>query len=348
MSTGSSWAARLVVIAGLLAIAGMGVFLDLRAPERPTSPTVAPAASRRSPAAVPESRSPALAANPTPDRRMRPLPPPLPASAWQPLPPESMPLAAAYPVLKSRADRGEAPAACRLAVELGFCREQGRVRPRPAPLASERNDRGEPPPARVLRPAAHCAGVADDWFSDQHALVRQAALAGNLAAIEEYASGRSLLMDMHGTADWLEQYREEAPALADAAVQAGSLSLLWELHVAYDERPMVEASLLERAMGQGGDPERLAQTEHLLRWVLPHWRPTGSYGSSDAALVRQAEQRFATWFGGNRQRLTFGGFRLSDPWTKQLPFNTLCTTGYIADPLEAPPIDWTWPAEPKP
>lgn len=341
-----------LVLALLLFLAGVVAFMA-----RVSKPDDAPASPKDAPVSVPEAprdelesfrdepapatQSPVV--RDPPARAMRPLPPTLPAAEWHPLPSEALPLSAVLPELKVRADRGDASAACRLAAELGFCRRTRLERPVPAPLPHERDARGNPPGPRFLRPEAHCAGVPEDELMAHHAYTRQAALAGNIAAIEEYVSGRSLFMDLHANAQWLETYRAEAPRLVESAVQAGSIAMLWELAMVHDDRPRIEGSLLARAIGETNDPERRRQLRHLLSLALSESqarRIAVSPEESASPQARQAQQRFADWFGGKRQGLNFGGFRQLEPWVSQPSVNETCTSRFINDPLAMPAIDW--------
>ena len=280
---------------------------------------------------------------------------PLSRDQWQALPPNELPLAGAYAVLKSRADRGDAPAACRLAAELAHCRNV--IHERDVGPTSYQASGGADSPdkiaARKVR-LAHCSGVDRAWLADEAGYTRQAALAGNLAAMEAYVSGWFFSSDVYASSVYLEDYRREAPRLAEAALRAGSFGILVEYESAFGI--LAGQNLFSRALGDSWDPEKRRQIALLIDETRPGTKGAGyrknalvrSDGTSDEkknlALLRQAAERFETWFQGRKSDFTVGGFgHYPFDGSKVRDFNALCTGTYLDRPLEAPPIDWSMP-----
>ncbi|MBK8287001.1 MAG: hypothetical protein IPK97_20235 [Ahniella sp.] len=280
---------------------------------------------------------------------------PLSRDQWQALPPNELPLAGAYAVLKSRADRGDAPAACRLAAELGHCRNVIHERD-VGPSRYQASGGAESPDKMSARKArlAHCSGVDKAWLADEAGYTRQAALAGNLAAMEAYVSGWFFGSDVYASSVYLEDYRREAPRLAEAALQAGSFGILVEYESAFGI--LAGQNLFSRALGDSWDPEKHRQIALLIAETRPGTKGAGyrknalvrSDGTSDEkeneALLRQAAERFEMWFQGRKSDFTLGGFgRYPFDGSKVHDFNARCTETYVDRPLEAPPIDWSMP-----
>lgn len=284
--------------------------------------------------------------------------PPSPPGSWQSLPPVTMPLAATWSILRARADHGDAPAACRLAADLNWCRyARGHRDEILAGSDPSRRFRSTPIDSAKDRKASldFCAGVDAAWFGEQAGLTRQAALAGNLAAIEEYIRGDVLLADLRAGSFHFEDFVREAPKLADAAIQSGSLTAVHVLQTASEFGP--EFNLLGRAMGDSFDPLRACQLSLIYVRVAAHRRPDAptdparicrdTFGEVDAAtasaLERQARDRFDTWFRGMRQPFDFGGFGVHGRRSDGKDANTICAGMYIDDPLHLPEIDWGMP-----
>jgi len=279
---------------------------------------------------------------------------PAPRDTWAPLPPVTMPLAATWPILKARADRGDAPAACRLAVELGRCRHVLRHRTRilqgddPALSPNARSAMTE---ADWQSRVAHCAGVDARWLPEQIAYTRQAALAGNLVAIEAYVNASVFLADMHAGTHYYEDYAREAPRLVEAAIQAGSLPAVLALESASDEE--AGNTFLSRAIGDSWDPVRACGLDLLFRKILDHPRMQASQSGGDChlgdqastadelkRLDEQAQERFETWFRGRKRPFSYGGFGMYGERDDGRHANDLCENDYIGDPMLAPSIEW--------
>jgi len=291
-----------------------------------------------------------------PDRAFRRDIPAAPATTWQPLPPVSMPLAASWSLLKARADKGDAPAACRLAMELQRCRHVTHNRELilagkdPAASMRRRSAAPETPASRQAR-VAHCAGVDPRWFAEQIGLTRQAALAGNLPAIESYVGAMALSLDPYAASFYLEDYAREAPRLAQAAIQAGSMPMVFEMQVSLGE--MAGDTMLSRAMGEIHDADRARAMSLVLNRAKapqPSARaPTPAMGPAaqtdadpnfERRLTDWASDRFRDWFGGQQRQFDFGGFGMHGERRDGQDPNATCSGNYIGDPMNAPAIDW--------
>lgn len=351
-------AMKRLVIAGLLCSVLVGAallfFLAPRSLEAPAAPK-ARALDASTPVAVRASvPTPPIAMSPLANNLRRDVSP-SPRESWQPLPPATMPLAATFANLKARADRGEAPAACRIAADLNWCRYAAGHRE--AILAG--TDESMRPRSGVALDARErqalldfCAGVDPAWYAEQVGLTRQAALAGNLVAIEEYIRGDMLLADLHAGSFHFDDYVREAPQLADAAIQSGSLTAVHLLQSASEFGPSF--NLLGRALGDPFDPDRACRLSLLYVLVSDHQRvdrPVGArricsksrQGLDEAtarALEAEARDRFATWFQGRRRTFDLGGFGVYGRRWNGPDANALCTQDYIGDPMKAPAIDW--------
>lgn len=178
----------------------------------------------------------------------------------RPLPPLDMPLGAVIEDLKRRADRGEAGAACRLAAEWTHCAKlesqlegseaalrnqerialrlaagEGAARMRVSAEAIERGiDFAQSRVDRSKRELAHCDGVPAARPDEITRYWRQAALAGHLPSMRNYAVGngfrRNEILD---NLPALAVYRQEAERIARQAVDRGDLRAAIALAGAY-------------------------------------------------------------------------------------------------------------------
>lgn len=267
-----------------------------------------------------------------------------PRQTWQPLPPNNMPLRASFALLKARADQGDARAACRLSVNLGQCAAF-----RPAMVA------GAAPPAKVKAIVEHCTGMSDAELDLEHKYLRQAALAGNLRAIESYASGRLIQKDLAGRAADLEAYRREAPKLFEVAAQHGSADAVSRLAYAYgamrrdnlslkvlnlpfDNDRAVDLNMLHQlvSLPPRGDPFDVQARLKLLR---QRFEP--QLGAAYAAREKLALARFKQWFHSEWPLTTLSGLRPDWGRTGFPDFNEACSGTFIESPMTQSAIDWS-------
>lgn len=283
-------------------------------------------------------------ADPMPDPAMRAAPPArMSPKVWPELPSEDLPVKSLVPVLKARADTGDVPAACRLAGELLRCRQQG----------WQVYDSGT---RRLLQPELRqrCQGLGPGETDLLMPMLRQAALGGNLAAMEEYVSGFAFDLEPELAAPYLAQYRAEAPRLAASALKAGSVRMLLDLQNAHDYGGGM--TWLARAMGTSNDPKLVAELQLLRILVtgtqgtgtgtlaerLAHMRQTqesalgANYGVSEALAL----QRFERWFGVRVRRIALGGLALTNVGHHNSPLNQRCGEVAVADPLAPVSPDW--------
>lgn len=277
---------------------------------------------------------------------VRPWHPDIPMSprhSWQSLPPNDMPLRASFAVLKARADQGDASAACRLSINLGKCRdvlqaEVAVVRPK---IAQEH-----------LLPS--CAGMTQAELTLEHRYLRQAALAGNVAAIESYVRGRLLKVDPYGHLDELEAYRAEIRPLLEAAAQHGSALAVMYLQMGF--AGINGHELPFKALSLPFDDDRAQELRILSELVMNI--PSGHNQTLDARRVRiraeslpylgdcydelerRALRRYRTWFGGQPSLQVGLGLSARDGPNGVPQFNEACNGAYIDDPLNQPPVDW--------
>ena len=168
--------------------------------------------------------------------------------AWPPLPSIDAPFASTAGELRRRADAGDPKAACRLAVEVERCslaKEQivalaARMRRmQDNPQASQRRQRGGPVDLvgtgeRMLAEDARCQGAPELTPMEKYGYLRQAALAGHIPAMVEYATGNAFRMrDTMASLPALATYRDEAEALARRAAASGDGGAMMALANAY-------------------------------------------------------------------------------------------------------------------
>ncbi|AVP96284.1 hypothetical protein C7S18_03360 [Ahniella affigens] len=278
---------------------------------------------------------------------VRPWHPDVPISprhTWQPLPPNDMPLRASFAILKARADQGDASAACRLSVNLGKCRDilEAEVAVTRIKFAHEH-----------LLPS--CAGMTQAELRLEHRYLRQAALAGNLAAIESYVRGRLLKVDPYSHLDDLEAYRAEVRPLLETAAQHGSaLAVMYlqsgfagiysndlafkALNLPFDDDRAQELRILsELAMNvaPGRDQSLDSRRARIREQSLPY------LGDRYDELERRALQRYQAWFGGQPSQQMGLGLSAHDGPNGVPQFNEACSGAHIDDPLNQPPIAWS-------
>ncbi|WP_146151734.1 hypothetical protein [Ahniella affigens] len=279
---------------------------------------------------------------------MRALPAPTPRSTWAPLPAIDLPIAAAYPTLKARADQGDASAACRLAAELDWCAT------RLDWIQSAPSDR-RMAVIQELDPDNHCSGLQPNAAKDRLHYLRQAALAGNLDAMANYVSAYLMMTHPDLAADYLEAYAWEAPKLAEAGVKAGSVQMLNELALSYGRHNRF--SWLSRATNQTWQQSRLVVLQELSRLVSGRPMAPGSGNpaaandpamyatlglSADAVakLRAQAAAWHQEWFQGKPKYPGVSTYTIKPSGNRRPDFNLPCSDGFIDAPLQDPGIAW--------
>lgn len=178
----------------------------------------------------------------------------------RPLPSVDVPLATVIDDLKRRADRGEANAACRLASEWTFCQGlQKQLLDNESMLRNvERRALGFTPGGNMERMGMsadtlersinhaqaqvdrsrtqllHCDGVAAPQPEEVTRYWRQAALAGHLPSMRNYAVGNAFRRnEILNNLPALTVYRQEAVRIAQDAVDRGDLRVAVSLAGAY-------------------------------------------------------------------------------------------------------------------
>lgn len=321
----------------------------------PQRPSAAPDIAAKSAKHADEVTHPAQKAAPKAvaqeqvSRYFRPAVPSSPRSSWSELPDHSLPLAATLPILKARANQGDASAACRLAAELSWC-AQARLLPVPSAQANERAQKAH------QNYRSHCSGVDEPVLQERFAYLRQAALGGSLEAIESYVSADALIQDAEVAAEFLEAYQREAPQLAEVALQAGSVRIIGEIETAYGAYS--GDSWLSRAQSVRWDPARSVLMRKLLNRVLPEsaksgWAPRldPPQGSQQAIadmlseqeirrLDAKADEWHQQWFQGQAQSHTVGPFDTLAVNYSRPDFNDACSKRYIDDPMGTAPVRW--------
>jgi len=197
-----------------------------------------------------------IAAPPGADEHLRKPPPLAPGirDAARPLPPLDAPLRLVAAELASRADQGDARAACRLAAEYEWCdalhaaRSTAAVRVARLPPLETRQPAtqdifaDERQAARVdldvaeRRFASHCADAPPLGAARRVGYWRQAALWRHPAALRHYTVGNAFRFhDLLDVLPELERYRREAGALALRAANAGDPAMIYALAMAHAE-----------------------------------------------------------------------------------------------------------------
>ncbi len=254
---------KIVIAVLLVAVLAMGAALhwrfDQMAPGMRAG--ISPAASQR-PVEVPASATSSVS-----QRYPHPGPGPEPARA-APLPSRDIPFHLVVDDLKRRAAKGEAAAGCRLAAEYLHCSQM--------PERRDAMDRwlGESDKARAFWEAnndteaaarfddvmaerqqtlaalaAHCQGVVVPTSAEMVGLWRDSAVAGNPAALKQYASGNAFRWNtLLEALPELTRYRQEAGRMATIAAERGDFDMLLSLAAAYHPQPQGGRSLLTQAL----------------------------------------------------------------------------------------------------
>lgn len=172
------------------------------------------------------------------------------------LPPPGTPLKQTYDELKARADAGDAQAASRLYSDLQRCSRSDHIQ-RMLPWITQTMDAGasvnKQPSSDQLKFVSALLDVQQrqlDFVRENQALcddldkqelssvfpaALRAAQLGDEQALDCYvASNMGALRDLIDHPEWLGQYKENAPALIESAVQRGDWEVVSLLHSAYD------------------------------------------------------------------------------------------------------------------
>jgi len=195
--------------------------------------------------------------------------PRLKREATSPLPPRGAPLAQIYDDLKARADVGDAAAASRLYHDIGRCKAalnsiqtlQGVVAD-----SSQGNDSDASPDTLGRRTAtvavAHhhqaksgqlatsqCADLAPAQLQIMPVALRAAQLGDNDAADCYVGMPVTFARGLVDHPEWLEQYKENALALADAAIRRGDWTMVEQLQDSYAKKGVDGGDLLHQLTG---------------------------------------------------------------------------------------------------
>lgn len=166
--------------------------------------------------------------------------------ADRPLPPPDAPLAQVIPGLQVQADAGNRRAACRLGMELLRCQHLlvwSDITSAGVDHEAQFEAEGNLGTANLyaeeklwqIERLAQCEHVPDALRDEGERYLRQAALAGDPAAMLSYALGQHWRPDGRGTAAGapFDAWRQEAPRMIRAAMQSGHPGAVFPLATAY-------------------------------------------------------------------------------------------------------------------
>ncbi len=169
----------------------------------------------------------------------------MPRESLPPMPPADREFGLALPDLKTRADAGDRKAACRLASGLLRCLHAPALWGGTdiAELERQTEANGQPEVANyfaeeqawLLEVASECRDVPDGIKNEGARYLRQAALAGDPAAMLAYGSGQHFNPSGRGIAvgPAFDTWRREAPVMLRRALLAGHPSAAPALSMAY-------------------------------------------------------------------------------------------------------------------
>lgn len=275
---------------------------------------------------------------------------------WPALPDLETPVRSLFDTLKTRAEQGDAGAACRLVMELDQCREledmrltieRGKADQIIGQLAMIRSLEERAQRARFL--LNRCSGLSDEHYRAAYDMTKRAAIAGHRASLSRYLSGGVFSQNLGLSIDFLDDYRTEAPRILEASVQRGSLQALSMLANspagadiaipdAVRDNPIEAASLKllwQRVMRDMQNQSNSASQPPLDESLS---RLSDVEQSAAKAL---AESRYKAWFvdsGGLESLRDFARRPIS--LHQQPDMNTQCTEGYDPDPVSKEPIEW--------
>lgn len=358
---------KALIVAFALSI--LGVMVALVLPTRRQDPVASTSAMTPAPeggtiaSTEPKPSAPDGEAGPerAPGRAMRPIPTlaadspgtAWDASAWPELPPVDAPLRSVFDTLRSRALRGDASAACRLAVDLGRCRVVALAAGEIAAGALVPDDRSLLPRDREARKAwlARCQGVDAGQRREEYGMLKRAALAGHETALSLYLDGQLFVSDGAANLAYLDDWRAEAPRVFDAAVRNGSMTA--QLLAANAERGKPAPFLQSDADPFDAEVRRLLTLFASLKLPAEFGAPEESDALArlrqrsvlDARRFAEAEalarQRAEAWYGDPSRIEAF-----ADHWRLKVSFvgdkagldaNAVCRSGYL--PPLVPPTD---------
>ena len=250
---------------------------------------------QRQPVAIPKASGDETAAktntaetgSPGPQKRRHALPP---------MPPRSRDFARALPDLKARADAGDRKAACRLASGLLRCQHGSAIwgGANVAELERQSEAKGQLAVANyfaeeqtwLLELARECRDVPADVRSQGARYLRQAALAGDPAAMLAYGSGQHFNPNGRGIAvgPAFDTWRREAPAMLQRALLAGHPAAATALSMAYMDDMGIPNAFVANDAYQGA-------VYHILSAKLFGTREyPGWLGSLDASELERARR----------------------------------------------------------
>lgn len=260
-----------------------------------------------------------------------------PAGPARPLPPDDTPLADVFAELKSRADAGDAHAACRLAVDLLDCgaiernaaQQFDRLRTR-EDMSDRKGELDEANryadmQARLLAARQRCARIDADQIAMAGDYLRRAAKAGVPEAMLRYAVGQgfgggSPLAALRDPG--FDAWRRDAPAMMQASLRDGQPEAVAMLADAYrDDDTLLFSALVpndtvqarayhvlrQRLLGRAGP----ADTSPVTPEVLAQMRAAGIDTRAMSPTPDQLRQADA--HAGRLYRDYFGGRPLADP-----------------------------------
>ena len=237
----------------------------------------------------------------------------------RPLPAVDAPLRDTIADLKRRADQGEAGAACRLAAEWTYCRglqmrvraselllsraEQGVLRLSDQPESGRRSGSIERLAARVdeaqrrlddsKAQQLHCEGVPVPRSDEVSRYWRNAAHAGHLPAMRNYAVGNAFRRDqVLDNLSALAIYKQEAVGIAEAAVARGDLATAMALAAAYSPLNPREDSYLSQVVDD--DPDKALALLYRIRDAVASVESDESQRSLGRELSGMVEDLEAT------------------------------------------------------
>jgi hypothetical protein len=173
-------------------------------------------------------------------------------SKTAPLPPLDMPVAATFNDLQKRADRGDAHASCRLAVELINCKQLESLAQVGYMQNSESTEKSltesgllmaansvATQQIRQLESMKRCDGTSEEQRKPAGTYLLQAASAGIPEAMIRYAEGQSIMngSSMFGLLQdtGFDQWRSNAVGLLEKALRHGEPAAVFVLYVAYSD-----------------------------------------------------------------------------------------------------------------
>ncbi|MBK8286049.1 MAG: hypothetical protein IPK97_14900 [Ahniella sp.] len=263
--------------------------------------------------------------------------------AWPALPEEGAPLTTMVDELRHRADQGDHKAACRLALELAACNDaighlqfqeqQARRRANLEPEQQADLIRGM---EEALQRTEGCASVAGlrDW--DRWRYARQAARAGNVAAMELYAfdATRIVLGSSLSSAE-LKVLLGERDAMLMAAARAGSVVAVQALIQRFS--PMGSGMALDPDAGLT-EVERAQIVETLgqvsLAGEKSHFdiNSLGILNDQETARVAELERNFSAARAAVAQQ--------HRAVSAMMGANAQCESGYLPAPDLRQAVDW--------